>query len=152
MLDQLHPRPNSRHRRKLLGRGPGSGKGGRCGKGNKGQRCRAGAKIHPWSEGGQMPLYRRVPKRGFRNINRVEFQVINLRDISRLLEKGFDAEQVMDKDALYQQRVIRQKHLPVKVLADGEIAQAVKLKVDAISTKARELVEKAGGSVEVVEH
>lgn len=143
MLNQLSPSPGSQHRRKRVGRGPGSGKGKTCGTGVKGQGTRSGKKIKPWFEGGQMPLYQRVPKKGFKNHFRVENEIVNLGD---LLVFGDHAE--IDANALVEKGLIRGTGKPVKVLGEGEVPKGIKLKVDKVSASARAKIEAAGGSVE----
>jgi len=130
-------------KRKRLGCGPGSGQGKTSGKGHKGQKSRSGAKIHPWFEGGQMPLQRRLPKFGFNRAEKVVFQVVNLDDITRRELAGEISPEVLRKSGL-----IRSTKRPVKILGRGEIAVALTVKVDAVSASAVEKIEKAGGSVE----
>ncbi len=144
MLDQLKSRPGARHRRKRVGRGPGSGKGKTCGTGVKGQGTRSGKKIKPWFEGGQMPLYQRVPKKGFTNRFRVENEVVNLGDLS-----VFGEDATVDVKALSERGLIRGSGKPVKVLAEGDSPKGLKLAVNKISGAARAKIEAAGGSVEI---
>jgi len=143
-LDELQPAPGTKKKRKRLGNGPGSGLGKTAGKGHKGQRARSGSKIHPWFEGGQMPLQRRVPKRGFKNVNRIEYQVVNLVDLARLESAEIDLE------ALRKSGLARRKTMPVKLLGNGTIDRAVKVSVHACSKTAKEMVEKAGGEVQLI--
>ena len=145
MLNQLSPAPGSRKSRKRVGRGPGSGKGKTCGTGVKGQGTRSGKKIKPWFEGGQMPLYQRVPKKGFSNRFRVENEIVNL---SELAVFGDDA--TVDPKALAAKGLIRGGDRPVKVLGEGDAPKGLKLSVHKISASARAKVEAAGGSVENV--
>jgi large subunit ribosomal protein L15 len=145
MLNELSPRPGARKARKRVGRGPGSGTGKTCGTGVKGQGTRSGKKIKPWFEGGQMPLYQRVPKKGFQNHFRVENEVVNL---SALSVFGENAE--VDVAAMVEKGLVRGSGRPVKVLAEGEAPKGLKLKVNKISASAREKIEAAGGSVEQV--
>ena len=144
MLNELSPNPGSRSPRKRVGRGPGSGKGKTCGTGVKGQGTRSGKKIKPWFEGGQMPLYQRVPKKGFQNRFRVENEVVNL---AALAVFGDNAE--VDVKALVDKGLIRGSGKPVKVLAEGDAPKGLKLKVNKISSAAQAKIEAAGGSVEV---
>ena len=146
MLNQLSPRPGARHRRKRVGRGPGSGKGKTCGTGVKGQGTRSGHKIKPWFEGGQMPLFQRIPKKGFHNNFRTENEIVNLGD---LLVFGENAR--VDAAALVARGLIRGTGKPVKVLADGEPPKGLKLAVHKVSGAARVKIEAKGGSVETVE-
>ena len=143
-LSNLKPVEGSTKNRKRVGRGPGSGTGSQSGKGHKGQKARSGYKTKYWNEGGQMPLARRLPKRGFTNIFKIEYQVVNLTGISKL--EG----NVIDKAALIKSRLLRNKTLPFKVLGNGEISRPLTVKANAFSGSAREKIEKAGGKVEVL--
>jgi len=146
MLNELSPCSGARHRRKRVGRGPGSGKGKTCGTGVKGQGTRSGKKIKPWFEGGQMPLYQRVPKKGFQNRFRTVNEIVNLGDLA-----AFGEGETVDARALAARGLIRGAGAPVKVLAEGEAPKGIKLVVNKISGAARTKVEAAGGSVEIVE-
>lgn len=130
---------------KRVGRGRGTGHGNTAGKGHKGQKARSGAKIPRWFEGGQMPLQRRVPKRGFHNKFRTEYQVVNLADISRL-----GPIESLNLDDMVRHGLVRKNKGPVKVLAKGEIGFPVSVTANAFSAKAREVIEAGGGKVEVV--
>ncbi|MCH6562833.1 MAG: 50S ribosomal protein L15 [Myxococcales bacterium] len=145
MLDRLTPKPGSRERRQRKGRGMASGHGRTCGRGQKGAGARSGSRRRAWQEGGQMPLSRRLPKFGFTNIFRVPRQVVNLRDLAR-----FEAGTVVDPTALAGAGLVARADRPVKVLAQGEISVALKLRVDAVSEGARKKVEAAGGGIELV--
>lgn len=144
-LSNLKPAPGSTKRRKRRGIGSSSGHGGTSTRGSKGQNARSGGGVPTWFEGGQMPLIRRIPKRGFVNIFRVENQVLNVRDLGR-----FDAGSTVDLDALVKAGLARTKGGPVKLLATGEIDRALTVKVDVASTAAKQKVEAAGGRIEVV--
>jgi large subunit ribosomal protein L15 len=126
-----------------VGRGPGSGRGKTSTRGEKGQKARSGGSIHPSFEGGQMPLIRRIPKRGFKSPNRVEYQVVNVRDLDR-----FDGEVTIQ--SLKGAGLIRSLSKPVKVLGVGEVAKALSVSAHAFSGTARTKIEGAGGSVSVV--
>ncbi|HEX6132484.1 MAG TPA: 50S ribosomal protein L15 [Longimicrobiales bacterium] len=142
------PRPEGANRdRKRLGRGPGSGKGKTAGKGHKGQKARTGHHgIPAWFEGGQMPIQRRLPKRGFRNPFRTEYQVVNLDAIASLDEDEITPE------VLHQHRLIDLgKGRPVKVLANGELERKVTVRAHRVSAAARSKIEAAGGTVELLE-
>jgi large subunit ribosomal protein L15 len=142
------PRPEGANRdRKRLGRGPGSGKGKTSGKGHKGQKARTGHHGTPaWFEGGQMPIQRRVPKRGFTNIFRTEYEIVNLDAIQALEETEITPE------VLHQYRLIDLgKGRPVKVLANGELDRKVTVRAHKVSAAARAKIEAAGGSVELLE-
>lgn len=143
-LSSLKPVPGSKRNRKRVGRGPGSGIGSQCGKGHKGQKSRSGYKSRAWHEGGQMPINRRLPKRGFTNIFRTVYQVVNLGSLARL------SQDVIDKDVLLSNRLIRSKRVPFKVLGNGDITKPLTVKAHAFSKSALEKIEKAGGKVEVL--
>ena len=147
-LSNIKSTSGSRKTSKRLGRGNGSGKGTYSGRGCKGQNSRSGGGVPDWFEWGQTPLFRRMPKlKGFSNaLFKKHFNVVNLSDIAILAEKGITK---IDTQVLLENRVIRRKTLPVKILGNGEIKSAVNLVVDAASASAKEAVEKAGGSVEL---
>lgn len=139
-LHDLSPAKGSRRAPKRVGRGPGSGTGKTAGRGHKGQRSRSGYSRRLGFEGGQMPLIRRVPKRGFTNIFRKEVAVVNLRDLT-------DFEGEVTPETLAAKGLVR-KGLPVKVLGDGEVQSALQVKAHRFSKAAREKIEAAGGSCE----
>jgi large subunit ribosomal protein L15 len=144
-IHDLFPAPGSRKDRKRVGRGHGSGHGGRSGKGDKGQLSRSGGGKGPGFEGGQNPLHMRLPKLpGFKNPFRVEYAVVN---VARLEEK-FAAGDVVDIDALFAAGIIKSRQAAVKVLGDGDITKALTVKVDKVSGSAREKIVAAGGTVE----
>lgn len=146
-LHTLKPAPGSVHSKKRIGRGEGSGYGVTAGKGNKGQQSRTGYSAKNGHEGGQMPIQRRMPKRGFKNINRVDYKVFNLGQIDYLVEKyQMDA---FNLENLYINGLIKATDL-VKVLGSGEMKSKVAVKVNAVSGKAKEAIEAAGGSVETL--
>jgi len=142
-LHDLSPASGSHRSRKRLGRGPGSGTGKTSGRGQKGQGARAGGNVSPHFEGGQMPLHRRIPKRGFTNINRVEYQVVNVRDLD-----AFEGEVTVS--SLKGAGLIRHAARPVKILGQGEVGKALSVEAHAFSKSAREKIEAAGGSVSVL--
>jgi large subunit ribosomal protein L15 len=142
-LHDLSPTPGSRKNRKRVGRGPGSGRGKTSTRGQKGQKARSGGSVRPSFEGGQMPLVRRIPKRGFKSLSHVEYQVVNVRDLERL-----DGE--VSLEALAGAGLIRSTHRPVKVLGEGELAKALSVSAHAFSAGARSKIEAAGGSVNVI--
>jgi large subunit ribosomal protein L15 len=144
-LGELKPASGARKKRKRVGCGPGSGHGMTSCRGSKGSQSRTGNTSHPWYEGGQMPIQRRLPKRGFTNLFRVEFQVVNVGSLDR-----FEANATVDVDALLDKGLIRNPSTPVKLLADGEIKKPLKITVHKCSQKAKEAVEKAGGTVNLV--
>lgn len=146
-LQDLHPAKGSTHKAKRLGQGIGSGTGKTSGKGNKGDKSRTGGGVRPGFEGGQMPLTRRTPKRGFNNARFAKvFQPVNL----GTLDKKFDAGAEIDAEAMYVARVIRKKCIPVKILAGGELTKALKIKAGAFSAEAVKKIEASGGTHEVV--
>lgn len=146
-LESLKPAKGATHKIKRLGRGEASGKGGTSTKGNKGGQSRAGYKIKMAHEGGQMPLQRRVPKRGFKNNNRVEYKVFNLGQIDQLIEKHEIKE--FNPENLYINNLIGQNDR-VKVLGNGVLKANIVFKVNAVSQKAKGAIEAAGGSVEII--
>ena len=145
-LHELSPAAGSTKERKRIGRGAASGQGKTAGKGHKGQKARAGRGIRPGFEGGQMPLQRRVPKRGFNNIFATEYAIVNL----ATLEEKFDNGAVIDADALVAAGVIKKTLDGVKVLGRGEVSKTFTLKVTAVSESAKAKIEAAGGKVEVI--
>lgn len=146
-LQNLKPAKGATHHSKRIGRGEGSGYGVTAGKGNKGQQSRAGYKIKIGHEGGQMPIQRRMPKRGFKNINRISFKVFNLGEIDYLVEKYALTE--FSIECLYVNGLISRTDL-VKILGNGEIKSQVAFKVNAVSQKAKEAIEGVGGTVELI--
>lgn len=146
-LHNLRPAKGAVHKEKRLGRGEASGHGGTSTKGNKGQQARTGYQRKMAHEGGQMPIQRRVPKRGFKNINRIEYKVFNLGQIAQLVEKYNIQEFTLEN--LYTNGLISQTDR-VKILGNGDITNKLTFKVNAISEKARQSIEAAGGTVEIV--
>jgi len=144
-LHELGRPPGSHRDRKRVGRGPGSGLGKRAGRGQDGQKSRSGGKVRPGFEGGQMPLQRRIPKRGFKPLARVEYQVVNV----RVLEELQDAE--VTPQVLEDRGLIGSAKRPVKVLGDGELSRKVSVSAHAFSKAAREKIEGAGGSATELE-
>lgn len=144
-LSDLKPAPGSRHKRKRIGRGPGSGHGKTSGRGEKGQRSRSGYSSKRGFEGGQMPLVRRVPKRGFHNLFRKEFAVVNVERLNELEGTEFTPEQLLEG------RVIRKLQAGLKILGDGEIKRAITVHAHRFTVSAKEKIEAAGGKVIVLE-
>jgi len=144
-LGDLRPARGAKHKKKRRGCGPGSGHGKTSGRGHKGQRARSGGKVPAWFEGGQMPLQRRVPKRGFHNLFRVEHQVVNVRALG-----SFEADSEVGVEALLDHGLLRNLNAPVKLLGEGELNKPLRITVHACSKKAREIVEKAGGEVRLI--
>lgn len=146
-LHSLKPATGATHKEKRLGRGEASGKGGTSTKGNKGGQSRAGYKSKKAFEGGQMPIQRRIPKRGFTNINRIEYKVINIGKIDQYAEKYGITEFSLSN--LYINGLIGQTD-SVKILGNGELKGSYTFKVNAVSEKAKSAIEAAGGTVEIV--
>jgi len=146
-LHNLRPAKGAVHKEKRIGRGEASGHGGTSTKGNKGGQSRAGYKRKMAHEGGQMPIQRRVPKRGFKNPNRIEYKVFNLGQIEQLVEKY--GIQEFSLENLYTNGLINQTDR-VKILGNGELKSKLSFKVNAMSEKAKQAIETAGGSVELV--
>jgi large subunit ribosomal protein L15 len=144
-LDELQPSPGSKHKSKRVGRGTGSGHGKTACRGHKGQRSRSGAKISPAFEGGQMPLVRRLPKRGFTNIFKEPWTIINVRDLAR-----FSADMVVDADALMKAGLVKKIDVRIKLLGQGSINIPLTVRVQAVSGQAKEIIEAQGGKVEVI--
>ncbi|RUM39868.1 MAG: 50S ribosomal protein L15 [Desulfocapsa sp.] len=142
-LGNLSPVKGARKQRKRLGRGPGSGHGKTAGRGHKGFKSRSGSGIKPGFEGGQMPLQRRLPKRGFNSLNKVKFSLVSLSTLEKI-----DASDVTTASLI--ELGVANKGLPVKILANGEITKAVTVTVDKVSTGAQVKIEAAGGKVVVV--
>jgi large subunit ribosomal protein L15 len=140
-------RPEGAHRsKKRLGRGPGSGTGKTSGKGHKGQKARAGGGIPAWFEGGQMPLLRRLPKRGFKSRKKNDFETVNVQDLARI------EEETITPAILHEHGLIDLgRGLPVKLLGKGDVGRKVTIQVDAVTAGARKKIEDAGGAVELLE-
>lgn len=144
-LHELQYSEGARKNKKRIGRGQGSGTGKTSGKGNKGQNARSGGGVRLGFEGGQTPLARRLPKRGFTNFTRKEYATLNV----ELLER-FEDGTVVTPEMLLEQRIIRKKLNGVKVLGNGELTKKLTVKANKFSKSAQETIEKAGGSVEVI--
>ena len=145
-LYTLHPAPGAKKPRKRVGRGPGSGTGKTAGRGHKGQKSRSGYSRRYGFEGGQMPLVRRIPKRGFVNIFRVEYQVVNVEDLERIFADGDSVSPA----ELAEKGLVRRGAARVKVLANGEINKKLTVQAHKFSASARAKIEAAGGECEVV--
>lgn len=144
-LHELSPTAGSTKERKRIGRGAGSGQGKTAGKGHKGQNARSGGGVRPGFEGGQMPLARRIPKRGFVNIFATEYATINLNKLNI-----FDDGATVDTNALIEKGIIKNAKDGVKVLANGAVTKKLTVKLAAFSASAKEKIEAAGGKTEVV--
>jgi large subunit ribosomal protein L15 len=145
-LSTLKAPAGATKKRKRVGRGDASGQGGTSGKGDKGQKARSGGKVRAGFEGGQMPMARRLPKRGFRNPFREKFVAVNLIDLCRKFSKGA----VIDEAALLQSGIVKKKGNDFKILAKGEIDFPVTVKISKISQAAKDKITAAGGSIEEV--
>ena len=143
-LSELKPAPGAKHSKKRVGRGPGSGWGKTAARGSKGQNSRAGGGVRAGFEGGQMPLTRRMPKRGFTNIFKKSYTIVNLRDLS-----VFAADSLVDQEALRRAGVVKGHPGSIKLLGQGEVTVPLTVKVQAVSAQARARIEAAGGRVEV---
>jgi|KBSMisStaDraftv2_1062788.scaffolds.fasta_scaffold128454_2 large subunit ribosomal protein L15 len=146
-LSNLRPPKGAKHARKRVGRGPGSGHGKTASRGSKGAKSRSGFRFKRGFEGGQMPLHRRVPKRGFTNIFRVEYAVVNLDTLAEVFEAG----SAVTPELLRERGLVRQARAPIKVLGRGEISKALTVRAHRFSGSAAEKIAKAGGSVERLE-
>ncbi len=144
-VHDLAPPRGATKARKRLGRGSGSGRGGTCGRGHKGQRSRAGASQRPWFEGGQTPLYRRLPKRGFKPVRRTRYVVVNLRSLD-----GFEAGSTVGPEELFALQLIPSVTALVKILADGDISTSLTVRAHKFSGAAAPKIEEAGGQAEVI--
>ncbi|OLZ10935.1 50S ribosomal protein L15 [Sulfobacillus thermosulfidooxidans] len=143
-LHEIQPAPGSRTKKTRRGRGLGSGLGKTAGRGHKGQKARSGGSIRPGFEGGQMPLQRRLPKRGFVNPFRVEYEVVNVGDLNQ-----FEPNTVVTIDLLKNRRLVR-RNLPVKILGEGELDRPLTVQVNAFSKSAKEKIEAVSGRAEVI--
>jgi len=143
-LSELKPSKGSKHRRKILGHGRGSGHGGSSTRGTKGQRARSGDPKPSWFEGGQMPLLRRIPKRGFTNKPfKVEYNYVNL----ETLDKNFLANDEVTPEILFEKKIIKKKNLPVKILGDGNLTKPLTISAHKFSKKAEEKIKNSGGTI-----
>ncbi len=146
-LNELKPAPGANRNRKRVGRGNGSGKGGTCGRGHKGQKSRSGGSIPAWFEGGQMPLVRRVPKRGPRRIahKRVVYDVVNIKTLNL-----FEEEIEVNPERLIEAGIIKRKNARIKILGDGELNKKLNVRAHHFSKSAIEKIQAQGGTAEVI--
>jgi large subunit ribosomal protein L15 len=144
-LNNLKPAPGARKNRRRIGRGQGSGRGTTAGRGSKGQLSRSGGPQGPWFEGGQMQIYRRLPKKGFHPRNRVPYQVVNVSMFDR-----FDASREITPEYLAEKGLVSGRNPRVKILGNGELSGAFTVKVHAVSESAKRKLEEKGGSVELL--
>ncbi len=145
-LSNLKPKKGARHAKKRVGRGPGSGHGKTSSRGEKGQKSRSGYSGKRGFEGGQMPLHRRLPKRGFTNIFKTDYAVVNVSDLER-----FDNGASVDEATLRQAGLVKGSHDGVKVLGDGELSKKLTVSATKFSKSAREIIEKAGGTAQEIQ-
>ncbi|MFZ0614314.1 MAG: 50S ribosomal protein L15 [Desulfobacterales bacterium] len=143
-LNDLAPAPGARKTRKRVGRGVGSGWGKTAGRGSKGQNSRSGGGVRPGYEGGQMPIHRRLPKRGFTNVFKKIYAIVNIDDLTKM-ESG----SVIDEAALVRAGLVKGRRDGIKLLGRGEISIPLTVKVDTVSQSARQKIESAGGTIEV---
>ncbi len=144
-IHKLSPAEGSRRKRKRVGRGPGSGHGKTSCRGHKGQNSRSGGGVRPGFEGGQMPLQRRLPKRGFNNIFRKHYSIINIKDLS-----GFEPNSSVDSESLRKAGLVKKERDGIKLLGNGEISHPLNIQVHKVSKGAKEKIEASGGKVEVI--
>ena len=144
-LNELKPVEGAKHSKKRLGRGIGSGNGKTAGRGAKGQNARSGGGVRPGYEGGQTPLFKRLPKRGFTNVRHKEYAIVNLGEI----DKKFEAGSVVDLASLKAAGLVKKEYEGVKILGEGELTKALTFKVVKVTKSAQEKISKAGGTVEV---
>jgi len=144
-LHDLHTSKGSTHSRKRVGRGDASGWGRTCGRGEKGQKSRSGAVVRPFFEGGQIPLFRRIPKRGFTSPNPTLYNIVNV----SVIEAAFNAGDTVDLESLRAKGIIGDNSLPLKILANGDISKSVTVKADKYSATAKSKIEAVGGTCEV---
>lgn len=145
MLNELKPVAGARHSRKRLGRGTGSGLGKTSGKGHKGQNARSGGGVRPGFEGGQIPLFQRLPKRGFHNINRKEYAIVNLSDLNM-----FEDGTVVSLETFIESGLVKKMHYGIKVLGQGTLEKKLTVQAHKFSTSAETAIVNAGGTVEVI--
>lgn len=150
ILSNLKPAKGSNKKVKRIGRGEGSGHGGTATRGMNGQRSRAGAKYRAWFEGGQMPLQRRVPKKGFNSPFRVEYQVVNLSTLQRLAESKKFEDGVVNAVTLYKSGAISKAAAPFKILGNGELKAKLNVEAHKISASAKEKIESLGGTIKEI--
>ena len=146
-LSKLKPAEGSKHSKKRVGRGHGTGQGTQAGRGHKGAKSRSGYKFKRGFEGGQMPLHRRVPKRGFHNPFRVEYAVVNLDDLAARFDGGVE----VTPELMRSSGLVRDARLPIKVLARGDMSKQLSVRAHKFSGKAAEKLAAAGGSAHVIE-
>lgn len=150
ILSNLKPAKGSHKREKRIGRGEGSGHGGTATRGMNGQRSRSGAKFKIWFEGGQMPLQRRLPKRGFRNPFKIEYQVVNIGSIQKLIDNKKIENDVINAVTLYKNGLISKAAAPYKILGNGELKSKINIEAHAFSASAKEKIVSLGGTIKEI--
>ena len=150
ILSNLKYAKGSRKKRKRIGRGQGSGYGGTSTKGHKGAKSRAGYKNRAWFEGGQMPLQRRIPKFGFKNINRTDYNIINVGNIQQMINDGKIKGTNLDLEFFLKRKILRDKNNPLKILGNGELKTKIDVSANAFSKTAKDKIENLGGKAIVV--
>jgi large subunit ribosomal protein L15 len=151
VLSNLKYADGSRRPRKRIGRGEGTGRGGTSTKGSNGQKSRAGFKYRAWFEGGQMPLQRRVPKRGFTNIFRINYQVVNVENLQKLVDDKKVEDGIINAVVLYKNGVISKANYPYKILGNGDVKVKLEVEAHKISASAKQKIESAGGTIKEIE-
>ena len=144
-LNELAPEKGQRKNRKRVGRGVASGSGKTAGRGNKGQNCRSGGGVRPGYEGGQMPIHRRLPKRGFKNPFKKVFSIVNVQDLNR-----FEADSIIDEAAFIKSGLVKGERDGIKILGKGDVQVPVTVRINKVSESARQKIEAAGGKIEVI--
>jgi large subunit ribosomal protein L15 len=144
-LNEIRPAKGAVRKRKRVACGPGSGHGKTATRGHKGQNSRSGGGVPPWFEGGQMPLQRRLPKRGFHNLFRVKYQVVNIGDLAR-----FESGAKVNRGSLLEKGLVKKASEPVKVLGRGDLKVSLEVEVDHVSASAAKAIRDAGGSISLV--
>lgn len=150
ILSNLKPAKGSNRKNKRIGRGEGSGHGGTATKGSNGQRSRSGAKFRAWFEGGQMPLQRRVPKRGFKSPFKINYQVVNVDKLQKLVDDKKVTDGVINFETLLKHRTVSKSSVPFKILGNGELKAKLNVEAHAFSASAKEKIESLGGTIKEI--
>jgi large subunit ribosomal protein L15 len=150
ILSNLKPAKGSRRKPKRIGRGQGSGRGGTSTRGENGAGSRSGTRYYPWFEGGQMPLVRRIPKRGFHSPFRVEYQIVNVQTLEKLAADGKLPNGIISPEVLLKLGVVKKATVPVKILGNGDLKTKLSITANAFSKSATEKIEKAGGTTQMI--
>jgi large subunit ribosomal protein L15 len=145
ILSNLHYAEGSRKKKKRVGRGQGSGHGGTSTRGENGAKSRSGNKYRAWFEGGQMPIQRRLPKYGFKNINRIEYSILNVGDIQKLIDSGKIENKPINLEYLLEKNILKSKQKPLKILGNGEIKTPIEISANSFSKSALEKIKSVGG-------